>query len=892
MKLVQKFKRFCIRILIYLLVIYFFFIVLNLVNFFDFTFCLDNLENNSFSRIKLYSKKNLVLDYHYYYNYNYITYNYLNFYKLDFINLYYFLGQTYNYTYYWYDFYFYKYLNFLEDNNNLEYNLKFLYLKKNTNFFFNSYIYIISNGEFEHFTKFYDQINIINKKEPYFVYLYSFDSWNDYIKKLYFNKDYSDFVYGYKSIVYGSLFNFENDKINFFLNFTYVFNFVLIFLINIVYFINLYLFFILVVLFLLFFLLFNFYLSYKFYFIARFMKLYLFDEQQYDTSDEYTFKLFGYFYFLKDDTDITFNDDYYNIIKYEYNYLNYLVLTKKYLFSWILYYNYKDLNFFFFGLGQIKRSNFDYFSIIYARVETAFLPFLQYMDGDFYAQGVDWIYFPYEHIIIAFPESDYYMKDYTFNYRYGLDPAYDINIRENFIKRMDLHPYNLHFYSDYPDEYDEVYGNVRNFLKYFKNDSIILDTFKIRFKKLFKNYRNKSFLIENGLSYSKNNDSFSEMISLNTNLSFELFNTSYDEMDYSPFDMFRVEYDRPHEEYLETLQQWRLSRMEKFFFVFIEEEERAFATETLKTYFSQSFLNYTLFDLNDPISSNLKQYIIKNYYNEYSNYTKYENSIGYYDSSNYLFSFLLGPLLSLFLKYDDLYLRLFIERETDDDLDLDLVFEEDYLVHYLHILGLYEEFGNKVLSFFREYISFYDYFFYDFRYLTYSNDFLFSSIKNKIGYYVPPNNSFIGYLLLDPFLRKNRDLYLFLKLYFKNKIFFAYIDWLRSYSLLKDIKFSKNLNINSFEFDIYRTRYLSLNNYPQGMSYNSSFMDENVFSNIGINKVSTIEFIEEEDVNKYIIFFLYKDRIYSSLLTVTFISFPLIVTILNVVTTLCFKFLI
>jgi len=236
-----------------------------------------------------------------------------------------------------------------------------------------------------------------------------------------------------------------------------------------------------------------------------------------DTEDNYG----GYLDEMEEQQqDLSLSDTYYNIVKYEFNYLNYILYSNKYLLLWIMNSSFSFGS--FFSLGNLNDIKFLFFSNLFTRIELNFLAALT-MEDDL----GEWSYISYEHMVQAFPESHFYLSEAVFNYA-TVDLAYDFELKRRLILKTYLHPLSLVYDElDSELEYEENFSDIEGFLKNYSSTSKILKTYKVRFKAIYKLLYTRLRTIENSVYYSGSSDTISEIESRIPSVGFEGFHIDW-----------------------------------------------------------------------------------------------------------------------------------------------------------------------------------------------------------------------------------------------------------------------------------------------------------------------------------------------------------------------------
>lgn len=759
-----------------------------------------------FEGIAFANTSSVVYNYNYdRYNYSYIKYihfYYLDYYSFNFLNFYDFQVNNYYFSKLSLNFYIYKYFFMLEDS------------------------FLIKNLEIFNFSDSFKNI----KKTNFFIlenYNYSLDM--IYLKNFYFNKsrlllDNSslNFLFQYSNNIFGDLFLFSiiNTSPVFFNYsfllftlpyYTYVYFSFVLFIFFFIYYIFLYIFF-----------------YKKFYIIGQFLTKY-----SLDTEDNHG----GYLDYMEEqEQDLSFADNYYNIVKYEFNYLNYILFLNKYLLVWIFVSKISFLP--LLDLGQFKNLKFSFFSEIFSKIEANFLAGLTYED-DF----GEWAYFPYEHIVQAFPESNYYVGDAVFEYA-QTDLAFDFSlVRKNIYKDF-LHPLSL-LQEEQDDEleYEEFFDDIQGFLSNYNHSYKILSTYKIRFKNIYKRLNFHNNLIENSLNYSGSLNSSKEIMNRIAPVGFEGFfiDWPYFREIINNYNIINNNYEEPAED--ESIQEANFRDRERER-ILKREEDDLLVVEKHKLLFKKKDKSKEeiLDDINlikdsfketDAffVYNKIRKDIWKNY--SHSNFFSIICESAFLQwmfRSNWLWSKFKVPLEYNFLIEDSTFLH--------SDKNLSGFFNSLY-----RNSNFVEDLYNKPDS-----------------NLALTNQLVSSySTLETIFLKLPPYKNYLGFLLINPTIRRNKDLYL--------------LNYVSS-SKISNLIFRETVTISSFEFLVPNTYIFDLVGLPSGMVLSTNnILEDSLYSNNYIKEVEQVEVVEEEEVD----FAIVKPVIYS---ISRFISFNYVVPLI------------
>lgn len=750
----------------------------------------------------------------FYENYNYDRYNY-NYVK--YIHLYYYDGYTINfYNFYenqWliyknsinsFNFFFYKYFFFLEDSF-FNRNAKINYYLNNT-FSFSSYL--------ENY-KYSLEFTYINNVYPTFA-----NSFSSFI----YGKENLNFIIYTKTSLFGDLFNLDGVYLqggltyfSIFLMFSYFF-----------------------VLFTFFCFLFFFIIYYLFTYIFFYKKIYIMGQFlsmfSLDTEDNYG----GYLDVMEEqEQDLSLGDTYYNIIRYEFNYLNYIVYSNKYLLYWVMnnVLHYDS----FINLGQTKDVKFLFFSQLFTRIELNFLAGLTLEDD----LG-EWSYISYEHMVEAFPECNIYLSDAVYAYA-SVDLAYDFELKRRYILKTYIHPLSLLYDElDGDLEYEENFSDIDGFLKNYSSTSKILKTYKLRFKSIYKLLKKNLKSIENSVSYPGSYNTTTEIQDRVSSVGFEGFYidwaffreiiNAYDvkNFDYEDLNEINLEFDDSDEK-----------EKEKFFKL---QEEDFFAVNKSKNYLIKSKPSVSV-NLEEDLESN-SLFIKKDV--EYSHYIKITKDIWkLYSSSNFFSILLESTLLQWSFRSKWLWSKFRVPLEyefpTEETslLELDNRFSSIFDNYYLNSNFSESIYKNNIFSNFignRLVVS-------------YNN---LEKLNLILKY--PPYKSYLGFLLINPFLRKNRDLYM--------------NNFIISPNLRKLITKESQV-IEAFSILVSNTYISDFSGLPSGMVLSTNnLVEEDLYSNSYLKENEQLELLEEEDVDNVHV----KNTIYS---IIRFIGFTYLMPIFS-----------
>jgi hypothetical protein len=613
-------------------------------------FCKDYLDYYINPKFYYISIENY--DRHVYYNFEIFNFIYTNTYSLDWNKFSYSFFYNFIYAKYSYNFYIYKYIYFLEDTN---FNYKVFSL--------DSYIKYLFPGKYFYNFSFYSPKNtFFNNAHPYSLNIYSIREYVDYLKNILISKDLISIKDSYKESIFGSQLVLNVLLSKDYLSVSYI-------IFYFIFFILFYCFFYFIVFFIFFIFVFNFYLSYKFYFLGFYLKILVLAE---DDGDDYVGRMKGYVDFMVDDESLEVDETYYNIVKYEFNYLNYLLFTKFFISNWVFSY-FNNFNFYFYGIGQTKLIKFINFSIIITKLELSFFSFLVQEDGE----SAEWRYFPYEHIDIAFPESDFYKNEVLFNSVYDGDYAYDFDPKKYKKIPVLLHPYSVNYVTSSEYEYDENFNDIEEFLNNFKNSEKILSTYVLRFKKLFLRYLEITAYKEE-VFYTKSKDSYNELLSrlIDLDVQFLHFNSLESENSLS----FRYEYDKNNLDLLYSN---------------FKVDENPDNKNVLEDYIAntENDINYGYkLELNKNFENNkmIEDYIFQKYNSAFSYYVKYNGGllIRNFSFINFFSYLIFDPVFQFFLRSKNVWSS--ISSSEENSLEIEPV--EFSLTTYIYDKNLYKNF--------------------------------------------------------------------------------------------------------------------------------------------------------------------------------------------------------
>jgi hypothetical protein len=733
------------------MILFYFLIALILFFFFFFDFVLCNNQSN-------FTVLTYNYDRHFYlYNFNYINHAWYEGYFFDFSK--YYADQVFNI----------RHFRFFLDS-----------------FFYKYYRFSLNFDHYDYF--YYKRLRDINSSDKELSYLYEYAYSFDVIK-LNFKKSNS---LAFLTVTpffsfYGSLFFYDL----LFDNYSYFYYFCLFF-----YFIFLFIFFVFIFLFIFFRL-----LVYLFFYKKLFLLGYFLTPYTYN-ADENTG---GHLDSMEEqELDLSLGDTYYNIIKYEFNYFNYILYLNKYLFSWILFIDNVST---FLNLGQVKYSKFYFFSNLYIKIEANFFAFMT-VDDDF----GEWAYYPYEHMVEAFPESNFYLYDAVFEYA-TVDLAFDFMLRRRLLYEEYIHPLSISrdIIEEDDMEYEEEFDDIKDFFKNHKFSDSLLNTYRLRFFLIYKNLKIVFNNMENGIFFVGASNSFLEV---------------YNRMDFSNFD--NLYDDRPF--FREISNAYDISNRKESDFDSIEDEfdfERIEKKEEFEKSLSEEVEDYLVVlpkTVYDPfIFENSKN--LFSYNTSYSSYIKLKFQIYKNFSFDNFFSLILETSFShWFLRSKWLWSKYDIELDYESIMEDVYVFSDDgYTKDFFNIYTKKFNFSeltfsnSKNLSFISSFNSF----------------FKLEDISDLIKY--PSFNNYIGYLLINPFLRSFKDLFLFNLHLNKN---------------LDNLIISNNRQVVAFNFLSENTYIVDNFDLPSGMVLSTdNVFDESLYSNSNLNDVLPIEVIEQEQTD-------------------------------------------
>jgi len=554
---------------------------------------------------------------------------------------------------------------------------------------------------------------------------------------------------------------------------------------------------------------------------------------------------------LADEDRLYFNQMYYNIIKYEFNYLNFIAYSNSYVFFW-LNSVYSGFNSYFLGTGQLRLNKFNYVSLLESKIEVSFFSNLIQEDGD----PVEWRFFPYEHLTHAFPESDFYLTDAIYQYA-DTDLAFDFRVKPTLQILMPLHPYSFGniYESQYDYEYDDSFLRIKNFFKNYKNSDEILTTYVRRFKLLYKNYYNANLNLDNGVFFSKNMDSYLEMSSKNLDLDFEFFLS--EDLGFPETVSFRMEYDK-----------FNMDKVYKLFNTDSDENASLYLDR-----YKFRLLNDNNFSLikNNNLNSderliNMSEKFIKDsYVNDFSSYSRFSKSLisGNFSNNNF-FSFFVNNAFFQWLIRSKFFWSM-ISSSSNEDGAFDFEASASTISSYVTDKYLMKKYEN-IFSF----LNFTESYFFDRNTYNYSQSFF---LYNDWAYYsldqvyAPPYVSFFGYKSMNPFIRNNVDISLFNDLGLRSKFL---ISWAFNYQ--KSDVYEISSRINFFNALKYNSYFLGYSGYPVSLTVSTNFSEFDLYSNSNLDELRPLEVQNLEDVDNY----MPKEEIYTMVKSVVFMLIPLV----------------
>jgi hypothetical protein len=534
-----------------------------------------------------------------------------------------------------------------------------------------------------------------------------------------------------------------------------------------------------------------------------------------DTEDNHG----GYLDYMEEqEMDLGFADNYYNIVKYEFNYLNYIVYANKFILYWLM-----NSTFFFkknINLGQTKYTKFLFFSLFFTKIETNFLSGLT-VDDDL----CEWSYFPYEHLVTAFPESNFYLSDAVFEYG-KVDLAFDFMLNRQNIMRTLIHPLSLlQEELDEELEYDEHFKDIEGFLKNYSYTSKILKTYKLRFKTIYKRLRMNINIIENSVNYSGSLNSDIEIKNRIQSVNFDGFfiDWPYFREIINSYNIKNSNYENFDEElvgqdFLDKEREKLLKQEEDD--LLVVQKYRLLSKNIKKT----SQVAEDVFSLNTDISFNKNE--------DYTSYIKVKQDIWkLYASSNFFSIILESSFLQWCIRSKWLWSKFKVPLEYDFLIEDSFLFESDKNLNFF--FNSYYKNSNFSENLYK-----------DDALLNVSNSQLFTSFLNLElssvnSILCPPYKNYLGYLLINPVIRNSRDLYI---LFSANTLG------------LRELIFSNKLTIGSFDFLKNNTYIFDTQGLPSGMVLSTNNMfEEDLYSNSNLKEIEQLEVLEEEDVDNVLV---------------------------------------
>ena len=539
-----------------------------------------------------------------------------------------------------------------------------------------------------------------------------------------------------------------------------------------------------------------------------------------DTEDNYG----GYLDEMEEQQqDLALSDTYYNIIKYEFNYLNYIVYGNKYLLYWIM--NIGSSVSSFLNLGQTKEIKFLVFSHLFTRIELNFLAALTLEDD----LG-EWSFISYEHMVEAFPESNIYLSDAV--YAYGsVDLAYDFELKRRYILKTYIHPLSLiHDELEAELEYEENFSDIDGFLKNYSGTTKILKTYKVRFKSIYKLLKKNLKNIENSVNYPGSFNTKTEIEDRITSVGLEGFYIDWPFFReiINSYEVKNFDYDDLTDDVNSEFYDPEEKEKEKFLKL---QEEDFFAVNKSKNYLIKSKPVVILEEELEVNSLFIKKDI------EYSYYIKITKDIWkLYSKSNFFSIILESSLLQWSLRSKWLWSKFRVPLEYEFPIEETSLLElnsrlyhmfDSYYLNSNCSGGIYKNnifsnlIGNRLLPSYED----------------------LGKLNSFFNY--PPYKSYLGFLLINPFIRKNRN-------YYMNSFIIS--------QNLKKLILQENEAITAFDFLVSNTYLSEFNGFPSGMVLSTNnFIEEDLYSNSYLKENVQLEILEEEDVDNVHI----KNTVYS-----------------------------
>jgi hypothetical protein len=543
---------------------------------------------------------------------------------------------------------------------------------------------------------------------------------------------------------------------------------------------------------------------------------------------------------LMDNDYLYFSNTYYNIIRFEFNYLNYIIYSNKFILFWFYATSFSIVH--IKNVGYLYYLKFLFSSYFYSKLEFNYLPSL--INNE---EIADWYYIAQDHILIAFPEYSFYSQNSLF--------SNEVNDYSSWFYKKEIvnnllfinHPFAmLPFitYDEFHYELSEDYiRDTEKFIEKYYFSDLIMSTFKKRFITMYCQIKKFNYNLETSTNYAGSFNTFNEIFYRNASVDLEFL----DESSYRLRDITNAYFINIADSF---------DRVDNISDVdFSLEDEHAFDVlanrseirmDVFKSYFklygANAFSNYKPSDLaffyENQNSFNI---FSKEGLNSFASYVKYNNvffrSFGALSFSSLIFNSF----------YDIYYSKLKSEpfnyvNNTDFSNLRELLnafsFDKKYMSSLLSVFNKldFSEGFPKFLGTFRNYESLFP---------------IYSSLKGSTSYSdynnYPPYSNYIGYLLINPALRQFRDFYMF--------------NFIKA-SSFKNMLYNQNCEITTFEFMKYNGYLVYSSDFPTGMVLSTdNIKGSSLYSNRNIIDRSQLELLEIEDtsvvVNKYNFSFIF-----------------------------------
>jgi hypothetical protein len=542
---------------------------------------------------------------------------------------------------------------------------------------------------------------------------------------------------------------------------------------------------------------------------------------------------------LLDNGYLYFSNTYYNIIRFEFNYLNYIIYSNKFILFW--FYTTSASIGYIRNSGYFNYLKFLFTSCFYSKLEFNYLPSL--INNE---EIADWYYIAQDHILIAFPEYSFYSRD--------IISSNEVNdYSSSFYKNEIL--YNLLFinhpsamlpfitYDEFHYELSEDYIlDTEKFIEKYYFSEFIISTFKKRFKVMYSKIKKFNYYLETSVNYAGSFNTFDEIFYRNLGVDLEFLDEnsfkvrditngyfinipdSFDRVD----NISDVDFSLEDEYDSDVLANRSEIRMDVF---------KSYS----KLYGSNAFFNYKAEDLVFFYENqSLFNISSKEYMYSLSSYVKYNNS--------FFRSFGASSFLSLIS--NSLYDIYYTKRKSEP---FNYINNSDFS-NLRELLNFFNFDQKHILSMYLvvRALDFSESFFKSFGIARdYQSSFLIYTLSKGSAYVdynnYPPYYNYIGYLLINPDLRNFRDFYMF------NCI---------KGSSFKHMVYTGNSQITTFEFMKYNGYLIYSSDLPTGMVLSTdNIKGSSLYSNRNTLYGSQLELLEIEDVgvivNRYSFSFIF-----------------------------------